>query len=57
MQPLGLAAVACLLLGGGALLVGTWALADAQDLVGFYWLFTGAVTLVASLQLARRRGS
>jgi hypothetical protein len=54
MQPWSLAAVGFLLAAGAALLVGERALAEARDLVALYWIVTGAVSLKASLALARR---
>jgi hypothetical protein len=52
-----LAATLCLLLAGGSLLAGQWALAGSHDLVALYWLVTGAVVLRSSLGLAQKRGA
>jgi hypothetical protein len=57
MPPSTVAAIACLLTGAVAVLVGELALADAQDVVALYWLATGAVTLKAAVAFAEKRAS
>jgi hypothetical protein len=49
-----LPALGCLLAGGCALLFGQWSLSESRDLIGLYWLMTGAVMLRASLGLAQK---
>jgi hypothetical protein len=54
-----IAAIVSLVAAGCALLFGQSAISEARDLVGLYWLLTGAVTLRAAFGLspsaARRR--
>jgi hypothetical protein len=57
MQPWTLVAIGCLLAGAASLLVGEQALAEARDLAAFYWLATGAISLRASLAVAKKRSS
>lgn len=57
MQPWSFAAIGCLVAAGSALLVGQEALSASRNLVGLYWLVTGAVTLRASVALAQKRQS
>jgi len=54
MHAWNLAAVGCLIAGGLSVLVGEGALAQTRDLAALYWFATGAVSLRASLALARR---
>ncbi len=54
VEPWTLAASLGVVTAGIALLFGQWSLAGSHDVVGVYWLLTGAVALRASLIFARK---
>jgi len=55
MRASSLAAIGCFVAAGGSLLAGEAAFVEARDLPALYWIVTGAVSLRASMALARKR--
>lgn len=53
MQPFDLVAVVMLLAAAICFVLGASALGRSEDLVAFYWLVVGVVTVRASVQIAK----